>query len=212
MPGRIPHTLDSEVITGTKTTKDYLVMQKKIGKLYFKDFFLKFEKLNKPGRFLEVGPGPGYQTVMVLEKFNPKEIIGLEYSPDMIKVAEKYINEMSFGSRIKFINGTVEDTGLINGMGKFDVIYSTFSLHHWSNPVKGIKNLYNSLNKNGVLFIYDFFRGGIFYYIKIKRDIWQSIRASYNPAEIQKMLKELDITDYNINRKNLYMDIAIIKN
>jgi SAM-dependent methyltransferase len=212
MPKRIPHTADSEVITGSKTTEDYLKMQKKIGKFYFKDFLLKFEKLNKTGRYLEVGPGPGYQTGMVLEKFNPKEIIGLEYSPDMIKVAQEYINGKGFSNIIKFVNGAVEDTKLINGMGKFDVIYSTFSLHHWSDPIKGINNLYDLLNKNGVLFIYDFYRGGIFYSLKIKRGIWNSIRASYNSSEIQKMLKELNITKYNINRKNLYMDIAITKN
>jgi len=93
-----------------------------------------------------------------------------------------------------------------------DLIYSTFSLHHWSNPVKGIKNLYDSLGRNRILFIYDCFRGGIFYYIKIKRGIWESIRASYNPVDIQKMLKGVNIMNYSINRKNLYIDIAITKN
>ena len=67
MPKRIPHT-DLEVITGLKTTQDYLEMQKRLGKFYLKDFFKKFDRLNKIGRYLEIGPGPGYQTGLVAEK------------------------------------------------------------------------------------------------------------------------------------------------
>ena len=65
-PKRIPHT-DFEVITGTKTTQNYLSMQKKLGKFYFKGFFAKLDQFNKGKRFLEVGPGPGYQTALVVE-------------------------------------------------------------------------------------------------------------------------------------------------
>lgn len=209
MPKRIPHT-DMEVITGTKTTQDYLEMQKKLGKFYFKNFFSKFDLLHKTGRFLEVGPGPGYQTAIVAEKYEPDEIVGLEYSSDMINVAEWYINQKGL-KKIKFINGAVEDINLIKDLGKFDLIYSTFSLHHWTNPAIGIKNLYESLHDNGILFVYDFFRGGIFYHIRIKRGIWESIRASYTPEEIDKILRDLDITNYKINRKNLYMDFVITK-
>jgi len=104
------------------------------------------------------------------------------------------------------------ETELIGEPGKFDVIYSTFSLHHWTNPALGIKNLYQSLNENGILSIYDFFRGGIFYYIRIKRGVWESIRASHPPEEIGNMLTELDIASYRINRKSLYMDVVVTKN
>jgi ubiquinone/menaquinone biosynthesis C-methylase UbiE len=211
MPKRIPHT-DLEVITGTKTTQDYLEMQKKLGKFYFKDFFAKFDQLKKVGRFLEIGPGPGYQTALVAEKYNPDEIIGLEYSSDMIKVAEEYIGQKGLDNKVKFSNGPVENAELINKLGKFDLVYSTFSLHHWADPSLGIKNLYNCLNENGVLYVYDFFRGGIFYYIKIKRGIWESIRASYTTEEIGDILKDLNIHYYKLERKYLYMSLIVEKN
>ena len=210
MPKRIPHT-DMEVITGVKTTQDYLEMQKKLGRFYFKDFFSKFDLLPRTGRFLEVGPGPGYQTGIVTERYKPSEVVGLEYSSDMIRVAEEYIKSKRLGN-IRFVNGAVEDTALIQSLGNFDLIYSTFSLHHWTNPTIGIKNLYESLNENGTLFIYDFFRGGIFYYVKIKRGIWESIRASYIPGEITNILNKLGIENYKINKKGLYMDFVIKRN
>lgn len=207
MPKRIPHT-DMEVIRGAKTTQDYLGMQKKLGRFYFKDFFFRFDLLSKQGRFLEIGPGPGYQTGIVAERYMPDEIIGLEYSSDMIKVAEKYIKGRGL-DKIRFVNGAVEDTALIRSLGKFDLIYSTFSLHHWTSPTVGIKNLYEALDENGILFVYDFFKGGIFYYVKIKRGIWESVRASYTPGEIEAILKKLQITNYKINKKGLYIDFVI---
>ena len=210
MPIRIPHT-DFEVITGTKTTRDYLAMQKKLGKFYFKGFFAKLDKLDKGKRFLEVGPGPGYQTALVAEKYQPDESIGLEYSEDMIRVAESYVQENKLSEVVKFKNGPVEDRELIEGLGKFDFVYSTFSLHHWTDPVAGIKNLYDALNPGGTLFIYDFFRGGLFYYLKIKRGIWESIRAAYTPDEIKQMMAVLKIASYSIDVKYPYMAITIQK-
>ncbi|MGD9161776.1 MAG: class I SAM-dependent methyltransferase [Desulfobacteraceae bacterium] len=210
MPKRIPHT-DLEIITGEQTTQDYLKMQKKFGKFYFRDFFSRFDQIKKTGRFLEIGPGPGYQTCLVSKRYNPEKIIGLEYSPDMIKVAEEYTHDQRLDSKVTFVKGAVEDTELIKGLGTFDVVYSTFSLHHWTNPSTGIRNLYNCLNENGVIYIYDFFRGGIFYYLKIKRGIWESIRASYRPEEIADMLKRLDINNYSLEKKGLYMAFIIRK-
>ena len=210
MPKRIPHS-DLEVITGEKTTKDYLKMQKTMGKFYFKDFFAKFDRIKTTGRFLEIGPGPGYQTTLVAERYRPEEILGLEYSADMIKVAEEYCRERKLSDTIKYVHGAVEDTGVIQSLGKFDIIYSTFSLHHWTDPVKGIKNLYDALADKGVLFIYDFFRGGLFYYINLKRGIWESIRASYRPDEIRQMLDNMHIEKFSIRKKGLYMDLVVKK-
>jgi sulfur relay (sulfurtransferase) complex TusBCD TusD component (DsrE family) len=75
----------------------------------------------------------------------------LEYSSDMIKIAENYIEQERLNTKITFTNGAVENTELINGLGKFDLIYSTFSLHHWNNPTLGVRNLFDALNKNGGL-------------------------------------------------------------
>lgn len=210
MPKRIPHT-DSEIITGTKTSQDYLKMQKKLGRFYLKNFLKIFSQLNKKGSFLEIGPGPGYQTVLIANRFLNAKIKALEYSADMISIAKEYSKTQNLDDRIKFIHGSVEDKTLVNSLGKFDLIYSTFSLHHWPDPQKAILNLYNALNKSGILYIYDFKRNGLFYYLSIKKGIWESIRASYLPKEIEKILKDLNIKNYEIKTKYPYMWIVIKK-
>lgn len=105
----------------------------------------------------------------------------------------------------------MEDRELIYGLGKFDFVYSTFSLHHWTDPVSGIKNLYDALNPDGTIFIYDFFRGGLFYYLKIKKGIWESIRASYTLDELKQMVDGLGIDTYGIEVKYPYMALTINK-
>lgn len=107
------------------------------------------------------------------------------------------------------MKGAVEDTELIKSLGKFDIIYSTFSLHHWSDPVHGIKNLYEALNTDSVIFICDFYRGGLLYYINVKRGVWESIRAFYRLEEIREIFGKLSIDTYTISRIGIYMDIII---
>jgi len=208
---RIPHS-DFEVISGNEKTKDYLKMQRVMGKFYFRDFFSKFDQIKTVGRFLEVGPGPGYQTVLVCKKYSPGELIGLEYSKDMINVAEKYFAGKGTSDRIKYVYGPVEDSDLIKSLGKFDVIYSTFSLHHWKDPLKGINNLFDALSDNGTMFIYDFVRGGLLYYLPLRKGLWESVRASYKKEEIEEFLRELNIKDYTIRQKGLYLDFIVRKN
>ncbi len=207
---RIPHT-NLQVINGKEKTMNYLRMQKVMGRLYLHDFFSKFDQIARQGRYLEVGPGPGYQTHLVCEKYTPEEIIGLECSTGMIRVAEQYTFEKGSAAKISFVQGAVEDTALVQSLGKFDVIYSTFSLHRWTDPLAGIENLYQALTPGGTMFIYDFCRGGLLYYICLKKGIWESVRASYRNEEIIHFLGELGIHNYLIRKKGLCLDFFIRK-
>ncbi len=209
MPRRILHT-DLEVITGEQTTEEYLEMQKRIGKLYLKRFLRLLADQGKTGRFLEIGPGPGYQTAKVAEK-NPKtEIVAVEASVDMIAVAQSYIKQRGLSDRVRFVEGAVENEDLIKDLGKFDLIYSSFSLHHWKNPVKAFQNLYRALKEDGVLLIYDLERHWLTYYLPIRRGIVESIKASYTPKELSAMMAELNIQNYQVQRQFPFLSILAI--
>ena len=210
MPKRIPHS-DLEIITGQQTTQDYLEMQKKLGRFYLSGFLKLLAKQKKIGRFLEVGSGPGYQTAEVANKNREIAITAVEPSADMITVAKSYIQQQGVGHRVRFVQGSVEDIALIEDLGQFDLIYSTFSLHHWKDPVKVIHHLYRALNDTGVLLIYDFERHWAMYYLPLKQGIIESIRASYTLEEISVMMDELDIEDHAIHRHFPYLSILIAK-
>ena len=210
MPKRIPHS-DLEVITGQQTSEDYLEMQKRLGKFYLGGFLKLLAQQKKTGRFLEVGSGPGYQTAEVAKKNPEVEITAVEPSSDMLTVAKSYIEQQGLSGRVGFVQGSVEDKALIEDLGRFDLIYSTFSLHHWKDPVKGIQHLCQALNDKGVLLIYDFERHWLTYYLPVKRGILESIRASYTPGEISAMIAELDVGGHAIHRHFPYLSILINK-
>ncbi len=210
MPRRIIHT-DLEVITGEQTTEDYLKMQKRIGRFYLRRFLRLLAEQGKTGRLLEIGPGPGYQTAKVAER-NPKsEIVAVEASADMIAVAQSYINKRGLSDRVRFVDGVVEDEGLIKELGKFDLIYSSFSLHHWKNPVKAFQNLYQALKEDGVLLIYDLERHWLTYYLPIRGGIVESIRSSYTPKELSAMIAGLNIQNYQVQKHFPYLSILVRK-
>lgn len=210
MPKRIPHT-DSGMFNGIETAEKYLKMQKGFGTRYLEEFLVKFKELNKTGKYLEAGPGPGYVTSLIAQRFNPASITGLECSTDMIKVATEYLKEIKSETKTGFVTGTVEDTEIIQSLGKFDLIYTTYSMHHWNDVQKGINNLYDALDKDGVLFIFDYFRNGFYYYFKLKKRVRESIRASFRHDEIAQMLSDLGITNYKISHHGIYLFITIYK-
>lgn len=210
MPRRIPHT-DFEVITGEGAVHDYLKMQRKLGRFYLKNFLRIVAGLGKSGSFLEIGPGPGYQTSIIAQQFPGAEITALEYSGDMVSIAKEYSEAQGTGESVRFIHGSVEDAELVKSLGMFDLAYSAFSLHHWPDPVKAVSNLYGVLNDNGVMLLYDFRRGGLMYYLSIRKGVRDSVRASYVPGEIERMLQSLDIHDYRITTRYPYMWVVIEK-
>jgi ubiquinone/menaquinone biosynthesis C-methylase UbiE len=184
-------------------------MQKKMARFYLNGFLRIVEEQKKNGKFLEIGSGPGYQTVEIIKRFPGSQVIALEPSPDMIKVATGYSQSQGVSNRLMFVEGAVEDNSLIQGLGTFDLIYSTFSLHHWQEPVKAMRNLYGALKTGGVILIYDFERHWLTYYLPIRKGVAESIRASYTPKEIVSMLSVIKVKHYHVQRHFPYMSIAI---
>jgi ubiquinone/menaquinone biosynthesis C-methylase UbiE len=205
MPKRIPHT-DLEVLTGTETAEDYLAMQRRLGRFYLNRFRKILGGLGKSGRFLEIGSGPGYQTAIIAEDYPEAEIVALEPSPDMVRIATAYVADKGLSERVRFVEGTVEDDALVAGLGTFDLVYSTFSLHHWTDPQRALRNLYGALASGGVMLIFDFERRWLTYYLMPgPRGMRESIKAAFTRQEIEAMLAELGITTFAIDRSFPYM-------
>jgi ubiquinone/menaquinone biosynthesis C-methylase UbiE len=211
MPKRISHT-ESEVITGKQTAEEYLAMQQRLGKFYLKKFLEILDDQKKTGAFLEIGCGPGYQTARVAEHNKEIRIQALEPSSDMITIARSYIEQRGLSDRVKFTEGSVEDESLVECLGEFDLIYSTFSLHHWKDPIQAIQNLYRLLKNNGVLLIYDFERHWLTYYLPVgRKGISESMRASYTPKEILSMIAGLKTESSQVQKHFPYLSVIIMK-
>jgi len=207
---RTPHT-DLQVISGAATTENYLEMQKKQGRLYLAKFLNLLEKQDKTGKFLEIGPGPGYQTVQVANRIKNSMIVALEPSADMIKVASEFAQSQKMNGRITYVQGIVEDEVLMASLGRFDLIYSTFSLHHWQEPIKAFANLYKALKPGGTLVIYDFIRHWSTYYLPLHKGLKESLRAAYTVKELQEMFNVVSINTCEVKNQLPMLQILIKK-
>ena len=129
----------------------------------------------------------------------------------MVAVGEQYIRNKGLQSQVKFICGDAADQDLVSEAGPFDLIYSTYALHHWENPRGVIDNLMINLNEDGLLYIFDLRRVWWLYWIPVRNGFYNSIRAAYIRREIQEILMGFPLGCYEIRPEFPFMQSIIIK-
>jgi len=206
---RVSESNQDEFFSSIDDARNYAESAKK-SMMRYKAFLANLQSLNIKGKYLEVGAGPGVLTVEIARTYPGVEITALELLPDMVTVGREYVAENKLDNRIKFVVGDVEDEKFLQSLGEFDLVYSTYSLHHWANPDKAIINLYSAVNKSGMLYIYDLRRVWWLYWIPIKNGFFNSIRSSYLLDEIRLMLRELGTQNTEIQKEFPFMQSIFV--
>jgi len=107
-----------------------------------KDLISRIEK-DGPVRIIDIGCGPGNSTRELKKKWPKAEIIGIDNSPNMIKMAKENLPELEW---------IVADAGAnLSHLGKFDIVFSNAAIQWIPNHEKLIPNLFYMLNENGIL-------------------------------------------------------------
>ena len=177
----------------------------------YRAFFKEISQLGIKGRYLEIGAGPGILAATIARDNPGVQITGVDLSPDMVSIAGEYIRNKGLQDRIQFVLGDAEDEDFINTLGRFDLIYSTYTLHHWKEPGKAIRNLTCAFADTGVLYLYDLRRVWWLYWIPVRNGFFNSIRAAYIAEEIHGMFQELGIDKYEIKKVFPFMHSIIVR-
>jgi ubiquinone/menaquinone biosynthesis C-methylase UbiE len=197
------------------------LMKKQLGKEYlrFADNLIRRINPIENSNVLEIGPGPGWAGINLLKKRKDLKLVGLEASPDMIRVANENAGKEGL-SDLKYIQGFGENMIQIKDE-QYDLVISRDSLHHWNEPQKVFQEIRRVLKKNGKIYIQDSRRDmkflGRMIVAILSRFLannmgfhWKaSIAASYTPDEIKEMFSAIGITDWQVESD--LMDLMIYK-
>jgi SAM-dependent methyltransferase len=112
-----------------------------------------FDELSPGGRVLEVGSGPGRLAVRLAELATDVRVTGIDITPEMVERANALAARTDVADRVEFRIGDVASLPFADA--SFDVVVSTFSLHHWQHPAMGLAEIYRVLRPGGVARIYD---------------------------------------------------------
>jgi len=150
------------------------------------------------GIALEIGPGPGYLGLEWLMHTQGTTLKGLDISSEMIAVAERNAKVYGLTERVTYVQGS--GARLPFDDGTFDGVFTTQSLHEWSEPEATFLEIWRVLKPAGRLVVSDFRRdmsplvkGFLWLMAKpklLRRGLVTSLNAAYTPAEVRAILPE----------------------
>jgi SAM-dependent methyltransferase len=103
-------------------------------------------------RILEIGSGPGHLSER-LARGHGFDVVGLDLDPEMVARAQANAEAAGTDRAPKFVVGDVAH--LPFEMDSFDLVVSTFSMHHWSDPAAGLDEIARVLRPDGRALIWD---------------------------------------------------------
>lgn len=193
---RIEHK--DEGLSGIENAREYASIHEGHAKMMYGPFLKEIKALNPNGRCLEVGAGPAIMTCLLAEANPDIQITAFDISDDMATVAKERIEDRGLGDRIDYLVCDANKKEDVEKLGKFDLVYSIYSLHHWDDPKKCIENLYSAIKDDGILYIGDLKRVWWLYYLPVQNRDTEQIKAAYTSGEIKEMISGNGIARYKI--------------
>jgi ubiquinone/menaquinone biosynthesis C-methylase UbiE len=108
--------------------------------------FLKKQKINLAGKvIIDAGCGSGYSSKLIMDAFNPSELIAFDIMPEQIAIAQKRYTNITF---------TIEDLTQIQiPAGTADAVFVFGILHHIPEWRKALINISGFLKRSGVFLV-----------------------------------------------------------
>jgi ubiquinone/menaquinone biosynthesis C-methylase UbiE len=150
------------------------------------------------GKILDVGTGTGLLAIEFAKSIPDVEVVGLDLSDVVLQLARDSGQSSEVASRVVFEHGDAEDMPF--GDDTFDLVISSNTLHLIENPVRMFDEIQRVLKPAGRFFISDFRRSWLAILTK-------HIRASYSPTEVEGLLRQSKLRNWEVQDRLLWLNI-----
>ena len=171
------------------------------------------------GSALELGPGPGYLGLEWLKHTQGTTLTGLDISADMISLAERNAANYKLVDRVTYVHNTGASMPFEDN--SFDAVFTTGSLHEWSDPLSTFEEMWRVLKPKGRLFVSDLRRDML---APVRWFIWlttrpkgirpgfvTSLSAAYTPDELETLIANTDIESCSISGSLFGLQLTGVK-
>jgi len=142
------------------------------------------------GRGLVLGPGIGWETLALAEKFPEATLIGVDYDMDQVERARRNLKARPLlVTRVAFEQG--DATALSFSAGSFDFAYELNVFHHIRDYPAAIREVHRVLKPGGRFFLQDL----------SERFFLPGVRRFFPPESLftrAELVRELDATGLDV--------------
>ena len=105
------------------------------------------------GEAVDLGCGPGYLVVEMAQQAPGLHVTGIDLSDGMLQQAQSCAQRSGLIGRVAFRKGDAAQIPFADN--SLDLVISTLSLHHWSDPVAVLDEIDRVLRPGGAYVIFD---------------------------------------------------------
>ena len=158
----------------------------------------------RKGRFLDVGTGPAAIPIMLAQRLQAVEVIGIDLSPNMLELGDFHITEAGLTDRITLAQADAKDLPYPSQF--FDAVLSNSIIHHIPDPLPMLREVSRVIRSDGLILIRDLIRpktteaalelveqhasGATPYQKKL---FYDSFLAAFTISEVEDMLVQVNL-------------------
>jgi len=110
-------------------------------------------EMTSRGAAVDLGCGPGHLVVELARQAPELRLTGVDLSDELMERGEVYARRAGVDDRVSFRKGDAQQIPFPDG--SLDLVVSTLSLHHWSDPVAVLNEVARVLRPGGSFLIFD---------------------------------------------------------